>query len=106
MVIWSPLTVGNVKPLVYEDGRGVKRFDSKIFIHMICDMDINTVIDELGGTAEAGRLFGVSSQAVSNWRSFGRFPDRMHYRVSKVCAARGIEYDPDPDFVPPERVGA
>lgn len=57
-------------------------------------MPIDDVIDALGGNKEVAALFGVGSSAVSNWRSAGRFPERLHLRVYRICQERGIEYDP------------
>jgi hypothetical protein len=35
---------------------------------------VDTIIEELGGTVEVARLAQVVPSAVSNWRRFGRFP--------------------------------
>ena len=50
----------------------------------------SAVIDALGGTTKAAKLFGVLPSAVSNWRLSG-FPARLHYRVAKEVEGRGLE---------------
>ena len=37
-------------------------------------MNIKTAIDQLGGPAAVGRLFGIQGQAVSLWARTGRIP--------------------------------
>lgn len=56
-------------------------------------MNVDDVIQLLGGTVEAARIFGVEPSAVSNWRKRG-FPERMHYRLSRALKARNVEIDP------------
>lgn len=53
-------------------------------------MDASAVIDSFGGTGATARIFGVRPSAVSNWRKSGQFPARLHYRISREAAARGI----------------
>ena len=60
---------------------------------MIAAMTASDLIDTLGGNRKVAALFGVRSSAVSNWRALGRFPARLHYRISKVCEERGVEVD-------------
>lgn len=52
------------------------------------------VIDELGGTAEAASLAGVSSPAVSNWRARGRIPQENFLIFREALAGKGKEADP------------
>lgn len=56
-------------------------------------MTVDDVIDALGGTLAVAELFGVGRTAVVNWRTFGKFPARLHYRLAKVCAERGVALD-------------
>lgn len=55
------------------------------------DMTVKQVIDKLGGNREVAELLGVTPPAVSNWKAFGRFPERLHFRLYKICQDRGIE---------------
>lgn len=64
-------------------------------------MDIAEVIKALGGSTKVSRLFGVVPNAVSNWKTVGRFPERLHLRVYRECRARGIDYDPECAPAPP-----
>lgn len=56
-------------------------------------MSIDKVISELGGTSATARIFGVLPSAVSNWKAAGRFPQRLHYRLSREAEARGMKLD-------------
>lgn len=58
-------------------------------------MTVSDVIEALGGTSAAAKMFGVRPSAVSNWKSFGRFPDRVHHRVFLECQSRGIDLPPE-----------
>lgn len=56
-------------------------------------MDILTVsgvITAFGGTGATARIFGVGDSAVSNWKAFDHFPDRLHYRIAREAKIRGI----------------
>lgn len=55
------------------------------------------VIALLGGNKGVAEIFGVRSSAVSNWRAAGRFPERLHLQVDRLCKERGIDYDPASD---------
>ena len=57
-------------------------------------MTVNEVIDALGGNVALGRMVGVRSSAVSNWRRFGCFPPRLYLRLAEAGRARGVEIDP------------
>lgn len=52
------------------------------------------VIEKLGGTSKTAEIFDVGPSAVSNWKRDGRFPARLHYRISRELAARGEAVDP------------
>lgn len=56
-------------------------------------MTASEIIDQLGGNRDVAAMFGVKSSAVSNWRALDRFPERLHYRLAKECANRGISLD-------------
>lgn len=56
--------------------------------------DLNAIIDTLGGTSKAAEVFGVTMQAVSNWKADGRFPRSRRYDALMILQARGIEADP------------
>ena len=51
--------------------------------------DVNAAIDALGGTTRTSKLFAVLPSAVSNWRKSG-FPPRLHRRVERELAQRGL----------------
>jgi hypothetical protein len=57
-------------------------------------MDMNGIVAALGGTSEAAKVFGVSPQAVSNWKADGRFPRSRRYDALLIMQARGIAVDP------------
>lgn len=48
------------------------------------------VIDAFGGTTRTAELFGVLPSAVSNWRTWDRFPERLHYRIAKEAELRSL----------------
>ena len=56
---------------------------------------VEAVIEALGGTVQVSRLCGVRHSAVSNWQSFGRFPDKVSiYRtIRDALAEGGLEVD-------------
>jgi hypothetical protein len=47
------------------------------------------VVDELGGTAEVARLTSTTYKAVSNWRSFDRFPANTYLIIQAELSKRG-----------------
>lgn len=59
-------------------------------------MQVSEVIDALGGNKAVAEMFGVGVSAVSNWRSWNKFPPRLHLRVLRECEARGLDFDPAP----------
>ena len=59
-------------------------------------MTLNGFIDALGGTTRTAELFGVRPSAVSNWKSEGRLPARLHLTAARLAEQRGIAFDPDP----------
>ena len=58
-------------------------------------MDIEAIIDALGGTAQVQALLGVGPSAVSNYRARGAFPERARTRIWQALKARGILVDPE-----------
>lgn len=68
-------------------------------------MNVSQVIDLLGGNKPVAELFGVGTSAVSNWRKFNRFPERLHYRLARETERRGINVDPS-IFRPTSRASA
>jgi hypothetical protein len=65
---------------------------------------VDAVIDAFGGTTATAVLFDVLPSAVSNWRALGRFPDRLHFRISREADRRELEVS-DALFEPPRRGG-
>lgn len=58
-------------------------------------MRVNEVVRAFGGTTAMAKLFEVTPSAVSNWKRAGKFPDRLHYRLDRAAADRGITLPPD-----------
>lgn len=58
-------------------------------------MNVSQFIAALGGPSAAGRLFGVSPQAVCNWTARGILPERVHYRAARLASEHGLEFDPE-----------
>lgn len=57
-------------------------------------LSVRDVVKSLGGHKPVADLFGVTVPAVSNWIRDDRFPDRLHLRVLRECASKGISFDP------------
>lgn len=58
-------------------------------------MKAKIIIDELGGTSKVANIFGISSQAVSQWK---QIPAK---HVFKICESLNHKYKPEdirPDF--------
>lgn len=53
-------------------------------------MTLEELIRAFGGTAATAKKFGVVPSAVSNWKSAGQFPERMHFRVFQEAQTLGI----------------
>lgn len=62
---------------------------------LIAMMTVDEIVDALGGTSAVADKLGMSRTRVSNWRSFGRFPDSLtlYRQISDMCAANNIELD-------------
>ena len=58
-------------------------------------MDIDAIIDALGGAAQVQALLGVGPSAVSNYRMRGAFPEYARIKVWQALKARGIMVDPE-----------
>jgi hypothetical protein len=58
-------------------------------------MNVSQVIDALGGTRAMIAAFDVTKQAVTNWRGDNWFPWQRHSRIRQMCAAKGIDFDPE-----------
>jgi len=58
-------------------------------------LTVGDVIDRLGGNRSVAAKYGVGPTAVCNWRTWGRFPPRLHYRISQDCRAAGIRLPKD-----------
>jgi hypothetical protein len=55
----------------------------------------DAVIDALGGTTKASRLFGQKVATVHNWRMRKRIPPEHFLMVNVALAAIGKTADPD-----------
>ena len=53
-------------------------------------MDIESIIEALGGTAQVQALLGVGPSAVSNYRMRGAFPEYARVKIWQALKARGI----------------
>ena len=51
---------------------------------------VNDAVAALGGTGKAAKIFGVLPSAVSNWKAAGKFPARLHYRISREFERRKL----------------
>ena len=58
-------------------------------------MDIDAIIDALGGPGQVQALLGVGPSAVSNYRMRGDFPEYARIKVWQALKARGIHVDPE-----------
>lgn len=58
-------------------------------------MDIESIIEALGGTAQVQALLGVGPSAVSNYRMRGAFPEYARVKIWQALKARGIMVDPE-----------
>lgn len=57
-----------------------------------------TVLDELGGNIPVARMLRTDPKAVSNWRSFNRFPAHTYLAIKEALARRDCTA---PDFLWP-----
>jgi hypothetical protein len=58
-------------------------------------MNVAEIIQKFGGTGETARRFNVLPSAVSNWKHFDRFPDRLHLRITLEAQKIGVNIPPD-----------
>ena len=64
-------------------------------------MDMDSIIEALGGAAQVQTLLGVGPSAVSNYRARGQFPEYARIRIWQALKARGITVDPETLSVEP-----
>lgn len=55
---------------------------------------VKDAVEAFGGNRATAEIFGVGEPAVCNWKAAGRFPARLHYRVSREAEARSIKVAP------------
>lgn len=53
-------------------------------------MPVKSIIDQLGGPAAVGRLFGINGQAVSLWARTGRIPAERVPTLERHAKALGL----------------
>ena len=58
-------------------------------------MNIDAIIEQLGGTSQVQILLGVGPSAVSNYRVRGNFPEYARVKVWQALKARGIHVNPE-----------
>jgi len=58
-------------------------------------MDMDAIIDALGGATQVQTLLGVGPSAVSNYRARGQFPEYARVRIWQALKARGVTVDPE-----------
>ena len=58
-------------------------------------MDVDAIIEALGGAAQVQALLGVGPSAVSNYRARGAFPERARTKIWQALKARNIAVDPE-----------
>lgn len=56
---------------------------------------VNELIDELGGNKAVAKIFDVGHSAACNWRKAGRFPPKLHLRISDLAKKRRIKLAKD-----------
>ena len=54
-------------------------------------MNVDAIIEILGGSAEVQTLLGVGASAISNYRKRGHFPKSKHPRLLQALQAKGID---------------
>ena len=54
-------------------------------------MNVDAIIEILGGSAEVQTLLGVGASAISNYRKRGHFPKSKHPRLFQALQAKGID---------------
>lgn len=65
-------------------------------------MDTKAIIDQAGGPAAVAKLFGISSQAVSQWKTI---PVDRVLRLEEASGVSRHEMRPDVYGPPPEPTG-
>ncbi|MCE2516524.1 MAG: bifunctional phosphopantothenoylcysteine decarboxylase/phosphopantothenate--cysteine ligase CoaBC [Alphaproteobacteria bacterium] len=58
-------------------------------------MNIDAIIDQLGGASAVQALLGVGPSAVSNYRIRGAFPEYARVKIWQALKARGVQVDPE-----------
>lgn len=58
-------------------------------------MNIDAIIEQLGGASAVQILLGVGPSAVSNYRIRGNFPEYARVKIWQALKARGIQVDPE-----------
>ena len=54
-------------------------------------MNVDAIIEILGGSAKLQTLLGVGASAISNYRKRGQFPKSKHPRLLQALQAKGID---------------
>ena len=54
-------------------------------------MNVDAIIEILGGSAKVQTLLGVGASAISNYRKRGHFPKSKHPRLLQALQAKGID---------------
>jgi len=88
------------RPTHHMKGRSVKRLKT-----------VSEVIDRLGGNIEVADLTSRSSNAVSNWRGFGKFPANTYFVIRDELRRRDYTapeslwamQEPNPDMIKRKR---
>ena len=66
-------------------------------------MDIDAIIDALGGASQVQALLGVGPSAVSNYRARGNFPENARIKIWQALKARGVAVDPETLEITPSK---
>ena len=56
---------------------------------------VEQAVEAFGGNVAIGKILGVGSSAVSNYKTWGRFPEYLHMRVWLAAKERGIQIAPE-----------
>ena len=58
-------------------------------------MTVKQLIYALGGFDAVAAAFEVGASAVRNWSAWNAIPKRHHLQIYRMCAERGLSFDPE-----------
>lgn len=57
-------------------------------------MDVDHLLDQLGGNKSVADSLGIRATAVGMWRQRGEVPARFHLAVWRLALAAGLDWEP------------